>query len=146
MIDHEGGFGFVETAEGEVYFHRNSVVEGGSRSLEPGSRVRLEIAERESGEGWQAHHGPPDRQASPAGRTGLIRLRARQFASWKSPQRSRLATGSLALRDFGVQCEGGRARERPGGRRTLIYVNEALARRAQSCGVTSPLEEGRRPC
>ena len=91
MIDHEGGFGFVETAEGEVYFHRNSVVEGGSRSLEPGSRVRLEIAERESGEGWQAHHGPPDRQASPAGRTGLIRLRSRQFASWTSPQRPRLA-------------------------------------------------------
>lgn len=33
---------------------RNSVVEGGFESLEPGSRVRLEVAERESGEGWQA--------------------------------------------------------------------------------------------
>ena len=27
MVDHEGGFGFVETVEGEVYFHRNSVIE-----------------------------------------------------------------------------------------------------------------------
>jgi len=68
MVDRDGGFGFVETAQGEVYFHRNSVVEGGFAALEPGSEVRLEIAERESGEGWQAttvrpigkHHLPPE--------------------------------------------------------------------------------------
>jgi cold shock CspA family protein/ribosome-associated translation inhibitor RaiA len=54
MVDREGGFGFVETAEGEVYFHRNSVIEGEFDDLEPGCGVRLEIAERESGEGWQA--------------------------------------------------------------------------------------------
>jgi ribosomal subunit interface protein len=54
MVDREGGFGFVETAEGEVYFHRNSVVEGDFADLEPGSRVRLEVAERESEQGWQA--------------------------------------------------------------------------------------------
>ena len=54
MVDREGGFGFVETAQGEVYFHRNSVVEGGFADIEPGSRVRLEVAERESEEGWQA--------------------------------------------------------------------------------------------
>ncbi len=54
MVDAAGGFGFVETAEGEVYFHRNSVVEGTLEDLEPGRRVRLEVAERESGEGWQA--------------------------------------------------------------------------------------------
>jgi cold shock CspA family protein/ribosome-associated translation inhibitor RaiA len=54
MIDQPGGFGFVETAEGEVYFHRNSVAEGRFEDLEPGREVRLEIAERESGEGWQA--------------------------------------------------------------------------------------------
>jgi ribosomal subunit interface protein len=54
MVDREGGFGFVETAEGEVYFHRNSVVEGEFDALEPGSRVRLEVAERESADGWQA--------------------------------------------------------------------------------------------
>ena len=54
MIDREGGFGFVETAQGEVYFHRNSVVEGRFDGIEPGSQVRLEVAERESVEGWQA--------------------------------------------------------------------------------------------
>jgi ribosomal subunit interface protein len=53
MVDREGGFGFIETAEGEVYFHRNSVV-GEFDAIEPGSRVRLELAERESEEGWQA--------------------------------------------------------------------------------------------
>jgi ribosomal subunit interface protein len=53
MVDHEGGFGFVETAEGEVYFHRNSVVEGRFDDIEPGCEVRLEVAERESDEGWQ---------------------------------------------------------------------------------------------
>jgi len=67
MIDREGGFGFVDTAQGEVYFHRNSVVEGTFDAIEPGSEVRLEVAERESAEGWQAtavrvigkHHLPP---------------------------------------------------------------------------------------
>jgi ribosomal subunit interface protein len=54
MVDREGGFGFVETAQGEVYFHRNSVVEGEFADIEPGCRVRLEVAERESAEGWQA--------------------------------------------------------------------------------------------
>jgi ribosomal subunit interface protein len=54
MVDREGGFGFVETAQGEVYFHRNSVVEGEFTDIEPGSRVRLEVAERESDQGWQA--------------------------------------------------------------------------------------------
>ena len=54
MVDRESGFGFIETAEGEVYFHRNSVVEGNFADLEPGSRVRLEVAERESEQGWQA--------------------------------------------------------------------------------------------
>ena len=54
MIDREGGFGFVETPQGEVYFHRNSVVEGRFDDIEPGCEVRLEVAERESAEGWQA--------------------------------------------------------------------------------------------
>lgn len=54
MVDHEDGFGFVDTAQGDVYFHRNSVVEGKFDAIEPGSEVRLEVAERESGEGWQA--------------------------------------------------------------------------------------------
>jgi cold shock CspA family protein/ribosome-associated translation inhibitor RaiA len=54
MVDREGGFGFIETAQGEVYFHRNSVVESEFADIEPGCRVRLEVAERESEEGWQA--------------------------------------------------------------------------------------------
>ena len=70
MVDKQGGFGFVETAEGEVYFHRNSVVEGAFDAIEPGSSVRLEVAEGESEEGWQAttvrltskHHLPPQEQ------------------------------------------------------------------------------------
>jgi ribosomal subunit interface protein len=67
MVDEAGGFGFIETPQGEVYFHRNSVVEGDFAQLEPGAEVRLEVAERESSEGWQAttvrptgkHHLPP---------------------------------------------------------------------------------------
>jgi cold shock CspA family protein/ribosome-associated translation inhibitor RaiA len=54
MIDHEGGFGFIDTAQGEVYFHRNSVVAGDFDTIETGSEVRLEVAERESEQGWQA--------------------------------------------------------------------------------------------
>ena len=54
LVDRDGGFGFIETAWGEVYFHRNSVVEGGFDALEQGDKVRLEIAERESEAGWQA--------------------------------------------------------------------------------------------
>jgi len=54
MVDHDGDFGFIDTAQGEVYFHRNSVVAGKFDAIEPGSEVRLEIAERESDEGWQA--------------------------------------------------------------------------------------------
>lgn len=54
MVDHEGGFGFVDTAQGEIYFQRNSVVEDKFDAIEPGSKVRLEVAERESEQGWQA--------------------------------------------------------------------------------------------
>jgi cold shock CspA family protein len=54
MVDREGGFGFVETAQGDVYFYRNSVVDGEFADIEPGSRVCLKLAERESDQGWQA--------------------------------------------------------------------------------------------
>jgi ribosomal subunit interface protein len=54
MVDHEADFGFIDTAQGEVYFHRNSVVEGEFDDIAPGCEVRLEVAERESAEGWQA--------------------------------------------------------------------------------------------
>ena len=39
MVDREGGFGFIETAEGEVYFHRNSVLSGDFASFERGDEV-----------------------------------------------------------------------------------------------------------
>jgi cold shock CspA family protein/ribosome-associated translation inhibitor RaiA len=70
LVDHEGGFGFVDTAQGEVYFHRNAVIEGKFDNIEPGTEVRFEVAERESEQGWQAttvrvigKHHPPERIA-----------------------------------------------------------------------------------
>jgi cold shock CspA family protein/ribosome-associated translation inhibitor RaiA len=49
------GYGFIETASGqEIYFHRNSVVEGAFPKLDVGSEVRLEIAYGESEKGPQA--------------------------------------------------------------------------------------------
>lgn len=48
-------YGFVETSDGdEVYFHRNSVVEGSFDQLEVGTEVRLVIAYDESEKGPQA--------------------------------------------------------------------------------------------
>jgi cold shock CspA family protein len=39
-FDDAAGFGFLETADGrEVYFHKNSVLNGGLRQLAPGARV-----------------------------------------------------------------------------------------------------------
>jgi len=51
----EEGYGFIETAGGEeVYFHRNSVVEGDFAKLAVDSEVRVEIAYGESEKGPQA--------------------------------------------------------------------------------------------
>jgi cold shock CspA family protein/ribosome-associated translation inhibitor RaiA len=48
-------YGFAETPDGqEVYFHKNSVVDGAFDKLEVGSEVRLAIAESEGVEGAQA--------------------------------------------------------------------------------------------
>ena len=54
--------GFLETAEGlEVYFHRNSVVNGGFAKLEPGTKGDLR---RTAGrEGTAGKHGQAARQA-----------------------------------------------------------------------------------
>jgi cold shock CspA family protein len=39
-FDDETGFGFLETADGrEIYFHKNSILNGGSRHVAPGARV-----------------------------------------------------------------------------------------------------------
>jgi ribosomal subunit interface protein len=67
-IDREEGFGFIELVDGrEIYFHRNSVVNGDFDALEIGSEVRLAIDEKEGEQGPQAttvqpigkHHLPP---------------------------------------------------------------------------------------
>jgi len=51
----DDGYGFIETADGqEVYFHRNSVVEGDFAKLAVDSEVRVEIAYGESEKGPQA--------------------------------------------------------------------------------------------
>jgi ribosomal subunit interface protein len=49
------GFGFVALSDGqEIYFHRNSVVEGKFAILAVGAEVRLVVAENESEQGPQA--------------------------------------------------------------------------------------------
>ncbi len=48
-------YGFIAVTEGpEVYFHRNSVVEGSFDDLAEGGEVRLSIAEKEGDKGPQA--------------------------------------------------------------------------------------------
>jgi ribosomal subunit interface protein len=49
------GYGFIAMSDGrEVYFHRNSVVEGSFDDLEEGSEVRVVVAEKEGEQGPQA--------------------------------------------------------------------------------------------
>ena len=48
------GYGFILTGEGhEVYFHRNAVLDDFGQ-LKVGSKVQVEIAEKEGAEGYQA--------------------------------------------------------------------------------------------
>jgi ribosomal subunit interface protein len=49
------GYGFIEASEGgEIYFHRNSLVDADFDKLEEGQQVRYVVAERESDKGHQA--------------------------------------------------------------------------------------------
>ncbi len=49
------GYGFIEMSDGrEVYFHKNSVVNGAFDRLEVGNEVRVVIADGESADGPQA--------------------------------------------------------------------------------------------
>lgn len=49
-LDFEGGFGFIETADGrEVYFHRNSVLRTPFERLEAGQQVRFDEEMGEKG-------------------------------------------------------------------------------------------------
>lgn len=52
-VDRDGGFGFLETADGrEVYFHRNSVLDGAFDKLDAG--VRVAFVEERGDKGPQA--------------------------------------------------------------------------------------------
>ena len=54
-LSREDGYGFIETSEGdEIYFHRNSVVDGSFADLDVGQEVRLVVAYDESEHGAQA--------------------------------------------------------------------------------------------
>ena len=57
-VSHVNGFegwGFIETPEGrEIYFHRNSLVDGDFDKLEEGQEVRYALAEDESEKGPRA--------------------------------------------------------------------------------------------
>ena len=64
----EQDYGFITTPDGsEIYFHRNSVANGGFDKLEVGDEVRFVVQEAESPRGPQAstvvplgkHHLPP---------------------------------------------------------------------------------------
>lgn len=48
-VFHELGYGFIDTDEGDVYFHRNAVLEGRFGEIEPGSEVRYELEAGEKG-------------------------------------------------------------------------------------------------
>ena len=67
-IDREEGFGFIELVDGrEIYFHRNSVVNGEFDGLAIGGEVRIAFDEKGGDQGPQAttvqvigkHHLPP---------------------------------------------------------------------------------------
>ena len=46
----EKDYGFIDTPDiGEIYFHRNSVIEGEFDKLQVGGEVRFEIAEGDKG-------------------------------------------------------------------------------------------------
>ena len=61
------GYGFIEMSDGrEIYFHKNSVVDGGFAQLEIGHEVRVVLAYGESAEGPQAS------TVSPIGKHHLI--------------------------------------------------------------------------
>jgi len=61
----EGGYGFLETPDGrEIYFHRNSVVDGDFKDLEAGTEVRFveELGDK----------GPQASTVAPVGRHGHL--------------------------------------------------------------------------
>jgi CspA family cold shock protein len=45
----EKGFGFVETADGDVFVHHSAIEGQGHRSLQEGQEVELEVGQGEKG-------------------------------------------------------------------------------------------------
>ena len=43
------GFGFIETPEGDVFFHHSAIQGGGVRSMAEGQEVELEVAQGPKG-------------------------------------------------------------------------------------------------
>jgi cold shock CspA family protein len=66
-IDPSGDFGFIATSDGrEIYFHRNSVLNGAFERLKPGSSVAF--AEEDGEKGPQASTvRPTSKRPLPAG-------------------------------------------------------------------------------
>ena len=63
-IDPSGEFGFIATGDGrEVYFHKNSVLNGGFARLKPGSSVSF--AEEDGEKGAQASTVKPTSRRPP---------------------------------------------------------------------------------
>ena len=63
-----GGYGFITTSDGmDVYFHKNSVVEGNFDDLKDGAEVRLVIDEKEGIDGPQASTVKPIGKHHPTG-------------------------------------------------------------------------------
>lgn len=61
-------YGFIEAKEvGEIYFHKNSMVEQGFARLEVGHEVIVSVAEGESANGWQASTVRPVGKHHPVG-------------------------------------------------------------------------------
>jgi ribosomal subunit interface protein len=48
-VFHELGYGFIDTEDGDVYFHRNAVLGDRFHEIEPGSEVRYELKTGEKG-------------------------------------------------------------------------------------------------
>jgi ribosomal subunit interface protein len=64
----DDGYGFIDTAEGgEVYFHRNSVVDGSFDGLDVGDEVRFVVADAA-----ESAHGEQASTVKPVGKHHLI--------------------------------------------------------------------------
>jgi cold shock CspA family protein len=65
-FDPDEGYGFIEAADGhEVYFHRNSVIDGTANQIQPGLRVTYVEEIGEKGPQASTVHVPGKHKARP---------------------------------------------------------------------------------